>query len=136
MWKKMNRKEYLFAKRKRKRAFLKYFIIFAIAFVPVVAFNMAVSENLDNWLVIFLDCVIMLAIVLVGNVIAKKILDRKDAKLNAKIREREELEARKKQILEDSYKKKREAKKQSKETQINEKSEEVKASKPKQKKKK
>ena len=128
----------MFDKRKRKRAFLKYFTIFAIAFVPVVAFNMIVSPHLDNWLVIFLDSVIMLAIVLAGNVVAKRFFDRKDAKLRAKIKEREELEARKKQILEDSYKKKREAKKQKKEETIiiNDTDEKVKENKPKQKKKK
>ena len=85
---------YMFDKRKRKRTFLKYFILFAIAFFPVVAFNVAVSKYLDNWLVIFLDCVIMLAIVLVGNVIAEKFLERKDAKLRAKIKEREEMQKR------------------------------------------
>ena len=85
-------------------SFLKYLIIFGIGFLPLVGFNMLVSPYLDNWLVILLDCVIMLTIVLVGNLIAKRIFERKDAKLQAKIKEREELQKRKKQILEDSYK--------------------------------
>ena len=110
----MANNEYLFDKRKRKRSFFKYLIIFGIAFVPVVAFNVAVNQYLDNWLVIFLDCVIILVFSVIGNIIAKKIFDRKDAKLKAKIKAREEMEARKKQILEDSYKQKREAKMQKK----------------------
>ena len=110
----MANNQYYFDKRKRKRSVIKYLIIFAIAFVPVVGFNIIVSKHLDKWLVIFLDCVIMLAIVLVGNVIASTIYARKDAKLNAKIREREELQRRKQQILEDSYKAKRKAKQEAK----------------------
>ena len=114
MWKKMAKNEYMFDKRKRKRSFIKYLIIFGIAFIPVVAFNVAVNKYLDNWLVIFLDCVIILIFAVIGNILAKKIFDKKDAKLRAKIKAREEMEARKKQILEDSYKQKREAKKQKK----------------------
>ena len=105
---------YYFDKRKRKRTFVKYFILFAISFFPVVGFNILVSKHLDNWLVIFLDCVIMLTIILIGNVIASRIYARKDAKLEAKIKEREELQKRKKQILEDSYKAKRKAKQDAK----------------------
>lgn len=111
--------EYFFDKRKRKRSLFKYLIIFGIAFGPVVGFNMLVNEYLDNWLVILLDCVIILTIAVIGNIIAAKIFERKDAKLNAKIKEREELQKRKQQILEDSYKAKRKKKqeeKQSKET--------------------
>jgi len=107
----MENKGYAFDKRKRKRAFKKYLIIFLIAFIPVVSINILISKYLDNWLVIFIDCVIMLAIVLIGNVIANKIYERKDAKLDAKIKERELMQKRKQQILEDSYKSKREAKK-------------------------
>ena len=110
----MTNKSYYFDKRRRKRSFLKYLIIFGIGFVPLVLFNVLVSSYLDKWLVIFLDCVIMLSIALIGNVIAAKIFERKDARLNAKIREREELQKRKKQILEDSYKAKRKKKQESK----------------------
>ena len=110
----MANKSYYFDKRKRKRSFLKYLIIFGIGFLPLVGFNVLVSKHLDYWLVIFLDCVIMLSIALIGNVIAAKIFERKDAKLNAKIREREELQKRKQQILEDSYKAKRKQKQENK----------------------
>ena len=110
----MANKGYIFDKRKRKRTFLKYFILFAIAFFPVVAFNVLVSKYMDNWLVIFLDCVIMLTIVIIGNVIAEKILNKKDEKLQAKIKEREEMQKRKQKIMEDSYKAKRQAKQESK----------------------
>ena len=111
MWKKMENKGYFFDKRKTKRSFLKYLIIFAIAFVPVVTINILISESLDNWLVIFIDTVIILTIALIGNLIANKIYEKKDAKLNAKIKEREIMQKRKQQILEDSYKAKRKAKK-------------------------
>ena len=110
----MANKSYYFDKRKRKRSFLKYLIMFGIGFVPLVAFNVLVSPYLDNWLVIFLDCVIMLTIALIGNLIARRIFERKDARLNAKIREREELQKRKQQILEDSYKAKRKQKESAK----------------------
>ena len=103
----MGNNGYAFDKRKRKRAFIKYLIIFLIAFIPVVSINILISKHLDNWLVIFIDCVIMLVIVLIGNMLANKIYERKDAKLNAKIKERELMQKRKQQILEDSYKAKR-----------------------------
>lgn len=98
---------YFFDKRKRKRSSLKYLVIFLVAFVPVVLFNIYVAKGLDNWLVILLDVIIILAFVLVGNIIANKIFERKDAKLEAKIKEREELQKRKNEILENSYKAKR-----------------------------
>jgi len=115
----MANNEYFFDKRKRKRSLIKYILIFGIAFGPVVGFNILVNAYLDNWLVILLDCVIILTIAVIGNIIAAKIFERKDAKLNAKIREREELQKRKQQIMEDSYKAKRKKKqedKQSKQT--------------------
>lgn len=115
----MENKQYYFDKRKRKRNFIKYLIIFGIGFLPLVAFNILVSKYLDNWLVIFLDCVIMLTIAIIGNMIASKIYEKKDAKLNAKIREREELQKRKKQILEDSYKAKRKQKQEEKNSKEN-----------------
>jgi len=115
----MANNQYYFDKRKRKRSFIKYLIIFGIGFFPVVGFNVLVSPHLDNWLVIFLDCVIMLTIALIGNLIATKIYERKDAKLNAKIKEREELQKRKQQILEDSYKAKRKKKQEEKELKNN-----------------
>ncbi len=98
---------YLFDKRRRKRNFIKYLIIFSLAFVPVVLFNMYVIKGLDNWLVVLIDSVIILAFALVGNVIAKKIFEKQDAKLERKKKLREEMNERKKQILEDSYKQKR-----------------------------
>lgn len=94
---------YRFDKRVRKRKFLKYFFVFFVAFFPVVAFNVLVSKYLSNGLVIFLDCVIMLAIVLPLSYLVDRHYAKKDAKLEAKIKEREELNKKKKQILEDSY---------------------------------
>ncbi len=102
--------EYFFDKRKRKRSLIKYLIIFLISFVPVVLFNVYVAKNLDNWLVILLDVAIILCFVLVGNVIASKIFEKKDKKLEAKIKAREELQKRKEEILKQSYKAKREKK--------------------------
>ena len=110
----MSNNQYLFDKRKRKKVFYKYLILFGVAFIPVVALNVLLAGKLDRWLVIFLDCVIMLAIVMIGNVWATRIVEEKDRKLQAKIKEREELQKRKQQILEDSYKAKREKKKQAK----------------------
>ena len=110
MWKKMESYEYKFDKRKRKKIFLKYFILFVIAFVPVVGLNILIGSHLDRWLVIFIDCVVMLAIIIPGNILASRILDKKDRQLKAKIKEREELQKRKQQILEDSYKAKRDKK--------------------------
>lgn len=106
---------YFFDKRKMKRGFGKYAIIFLIAFVPMILFNIYVGKYLQNWLVILLDCVLLLVFVCIGNIIAKRIFERKDAKLEAKIKEREELNKRKKIILEESYKAKREKKQQEKE---------------------
>ena len=108
--------EYFFDKRKIKRSFAKYGIIFLISFVPVVLFNIYVGSliNVRGW-VIFLDCIIMLGFVVIGNIIANKIFDKKDRKLEAKIKEREKLQKMKKQILEDSYKAKRNKKKSEKE---------------------
>jgi len=90
---------------------LKYLIIFSISFVPVVLFNVYVGTliNSRGW-VIFLDCILMLAFVVLGNYIAGKIFERKDRKLKAKIKEREKLQERKNKILEDSYKAKRKKK--------------------------
>lgn len=99
---------YYFDKRKMKRTFGKYGIIFLISFVPIVLFNVFVGKYISqNWLVVFLDCVFLLIFVCIGNMIANKIFERKDAKLEARRKEREELDKRKQQILEDSYKQKR-----------------------------
>lgn len=111
---------YLFDKRKRKRTFIKYLIIFAISFVPVVLFNVYVAKNLDNWLVIFLDAMIILVFVLIGNVIANRIFDKKDRKLQAKIKEREQLQKAKEEILKQSYKAKRDKKLKEKEEKAKE----------------
>ena len=125
--------DYLFDKRKRKRAFIKYLIIFLIAFVPVVLFNIYVAKGLDNWLVIFLDVILLLAFVWVGNMIAKKIFEKKDAKLEAKKKAREEMQKQKQLILEQSYKAKRQKKESLKKNKENLKEEENETSKQKDK---
>lgn len=125
--------DYLFDKRKRKRAFIKYLIIFLVAFVPVVLFNIYVAKGLENWLVIFLDVIILLAFVWVGNMIAKKIFEKKDAKLEAKIKAREEMQKQKQMILEQSYKAKRQKKDNLKKNKENLKEEENETSKQKDK---
>ena len=102
--------EYMFDKRKRKRSLLKYLVIFLIAFVPVVLLNVYVFKNLRSELTIFLDSVILLAFALVGNIIAGKYFAKKDAKLSKKIEAREEMQQRKNEILEQSYKRKRQKK--------------------------
>lgn len=97
---------YFFDKRDWKRRFIKYGIIFAISFLPIVLFNMYFSQYLNHrWLVILLDSIILLVFVVVGNIIAKRVFEKQDAKLERIQKEREELKARKKQIMEDSYKK-------------------------------
>ena len=104
--------DYFFDKRKLKRSTIKYLIIFLISFAPVVLFNVYVGSLINGrgW-VIFLDCIIMLVFVVIGNIIANRIFERKDRKLHAKIKEREKLQEKKRQILEDSYRAKREKKK-------------------------
>lgn len=107
----MRRDRYFFDKRDWKRRFFTYIIIALVAFVPLVAFNVVCSKYLNsNALVIFLDCVILLVFVILGNMIAKKIFERKDAKLERLRKEREEIEKRKQQIMKDSYARKREEK--------------------------
>lgn len=107
---------YFFDKRDMKRGFGKYGLIFLVAFVPMVIFNIFAYKYINiRWLIVLLDCVILVAFILVGNVIAKKIFERKDAKIEARRKAREYVNERKKQILEDSYKKIREEKKAQKE---------------------
>lgn len=102
---------YFFDKRDWKRRFIKYGIIFLISFVPLVLFNMLLSPYIkERWLIILIDCVILLVFVWIGNMIANKIFERRDARFERLRKEREEQEERKKQILEDSYKRKREEK--------------------------
>lgn len=109
---------YFFDKRDMKRGFAKYGIIFLISFVPILLFNIFVGGYLKaEWLVVLLDCVFLLVFVVIGNHIANKIFERKDKKLEARRKAREEMNARKKQILEDSYKRIREEKKVKKEKQ-------------------
>ena len=97
---------YFFDKRDWKRRFTKYGIIFAISFLPIVFFNILCSKYLSKqWLVIFLDSVILLVFVAIGNSIAEKIFEKKDKRLEKIQKEREELKARKKKIMEDSYQK-------------------------------
>lgn len=108
---------YFFDKRDWKRRWGKYGIIFLISFLPVVGFNILLSDYLgSDWLVILLDCILLLGFVAIGNAIANKIFEKKDAKLERLRKEREEMDARKKQIMEDSYKRKREEKKAKKES--------------------
>lgn len=113
---------YFFDKRDWKRRFVKIGIIFLLSFVPIVLFNVYCGELLgQDWLVIFLDCVLLLVFVVIGNYLADKIYAKKDAKRERLRKEREEIEARKKQIMEDSYKRKREEKlanKQNKEIEV------------------
>ena len=71
-------------------------------------FNIYCSDYIGKeWLVVLLDCVFLLIFVVIGNMIANKIFTKKDAKLERLRKEREEAEKRKKQIMEDSYEKKR-----------------------------
>ena len=107
--------EYFFDKRKLKKSLIKYLIIFMISFVPVVLFNIYIGTLIGGrgW-VIFIDCVIMLVFVVIGNVIADRIFAKQERRLQARIKERERLQEMKKKILEDSYKAKREKKKSNK----------------------
>lgn len=99
---------YFFDKRQWKRTFGKYGIIFLISFLPIVLFNVYCSDFIGkDWLVVLIDCIFLLVFVAIGNRIASRIFDRKDAKLERLRKEREEAEARKVQIMQDSYKKKR-----------------------------
>ncbi len=112
------RSRYFFDKRDMKRGFAKYGIIFLISFIPLVLFNVFAYTYINiRWLIVLLDCIILLVFVAIGNHIAKKIFEKKDAKLAAKQKAREEMRKRKNQILEDSYKRIREEKKKAKEQQ-------------------
>lgn len=111
---------YFFDKRDWKRRAIKYGVIFFISFFPVVAFNIFCSDFIGHdWLVILIDCLFLLIFIIIGNWIAEKIFEKRDAKLERLRKERDEAEARKKQILEDSYKKKREEKQKRKSTKNN-----------------
>ena len=110
------RDRYFFDKRDWKRRFGKYGVIFLISFLPIVLFNVYCSDYIGkDWLVVFLDCVFLLIFVVIGNMIATKIYEKKDRKLERLRKEREEIEARKVQIMQDSYKRKREEKQREKE---------------------
>jgi len=110
---------YFFDKREWKRRFIKYIIIFLISFLPLVFFNIGFSKYLKSrWLVIFLDCVILLLFVWIGNIIAAKIYEKKDKKLERLRKQREEIEAQKIKIMEDSYAKKRQEKAKSKQAKL------------------
>jgi len=117
------RDRYFFDKRDWKRRFIKYLIIFGISFLPIVLFNVYCSDYIGkDWLVVFVDCVFLLIFVVLGNIIANKIFEKKDAKLDRLRKEREEAESRKIQIMENSYQKKRmekEKKKAEKKTKEN-----------------
>lgn len=102
---------YFFDKRDWKRRFIKYGIIFGISFLPIVLFNIYCSRFFDKrWLLIFVDSVILLVLVVIGNYFANKIYDKKDAELEKRQKERKILQEKKKKIMEDSYKKIREEK--------------------------
>ena len=102
---------YFFDKRDWKRRFIKYGVIFLISFLPIVLFNVYCSKYLGkDWLVVFLDCVLLLIFVAIGNIIANRIFEKKDRKLERLRKEREEIEARKQQIMKDSYERKRQEK--------------------------
>ena len=111
----MSNKGYYFDKRKRKRKFAKILILFLLGFFPTVLFNIFVGRFIDKqWLIVFIDCVILLAIILPFSKLLDKYYEKKDNKLAKKIKAREEMEERKKQILEDSYKRKRQEKEKTK----------------------
>ena len=85
----MRRDRYFFDKRDWKRRFVKYGIIFGISFLPIVLFNIYCSSFFDKrWLLIFVDSVILLVLVVIGNYIADKIFKKKDAELEKKQKER------------------------------------------------
>lgn len=106
---------YFFDKRDWKRRIVKYGIIFFLSFFPIVLFNIYCSDFIGkDWLVVMLDCIFLLIFVVIGNMIAKRVFERRDAKFERLRKEREEADARKKQIMEDSYKKKRAEKQQKK----------------------
>jgi len=118
------KQRYFFDKRDWKRRFVKYGIIFLLSFFPIVLFNVYCSDYIGkDWLVVLLDCIFLLIFVVIGNMIANKIFEKKDAKLERLRKERAELDARKKKIMEDSYQRKRLEKEKKK---IEKKSEEVK----------
>ncbi len=109
---------YFFDKRDWKRRFIKYGIIFAISFLPIVMFNIYCSKYFEKrWLLIFVDSVILLVFVVIGNYIATKIFNKKDAALERRQKERRELQEKKQKIMEDSYKKIRAEKEEKKKQQ-------------------
>lgn len=108
--------KYLFDKRKRKRKFIKILILFLLGFFPTIIFNLFVARYIKhNWLVIFIDCVILLAIIMPFSRLLDNYFAKKDEALDRKVKARKEMEERKKLILENSYKKIREEKKKKKE---------------------
>lgn len=109
---------YFFDKRDWKRRFIKYGIIFGISFLPIVIFNLYCSKFFDKrWLLIFVDSVMLLVFVVIGNYLANKVFEKKDAELERRQKERRELQAKKQKIMEDSYKKIRAEKEQKKKQQ-------------------
>ena len=115
---------YIFDKRDWKRRLIKYGIIFGISFLPIVLFNIYLSKYFDKrWLLIFVDSVILLIFVVIGNAIATKIFDKKDKELERRQKERRELQEKKKKIMEDSYKKIRDEKATKKASQSKQKDE-------------
>ena len=117
----MSNNGYIFDKRKRKRQFIKILILFFIGFIPTVIFNILVSRYITkDWLIILLDCIIIVAIVLPFNKLLDNHYAKKDENLSKKVKARQEMEERKKQILEDSYKRKRQEKEKAKQEKTKE----------------
>ena len=105
MLKKMADK-YFFDKREWKKKFIKYGVIFGISFLPIVLFNIYCSQYFNKrWLLIFVDCVLILICFVIGNYFANKIIEKKELKLERRQKERRVLQEQKKKIMEDSYKK-------------------------------
>ena len=110
---------YFFDKRDWKRRIIKYIVSIAISFVPTLLFNIYVGNKLgSDWLVILIDCVILLIVFAITNLLLNRYFEKRDDKMARIRKEREELEARKKKILEDSYKKKRLEKERSKKEKL------------------
>lgn len=109
------RDSYYFDKRKMKRIFGKYGLIFLISFLPIILLNLYVLNSItDRWIVILIDSVILLIFVWIGNIIANRIFDKRDRRIERLRKEREELDRKKEEILKNSYKRKREEKQASK----------------------
>lgn len=115
-------KEYYFDKRIWKRRFLKFGLILLISFVPLVLLNIYAFGGIADkrWLVILLDCVILLVFVVIGNYLAELIFKAQDEKRERLRNARTEMEERKIKIMEDSYSRIRREKQERKKEKLNE----------------